>query len=289
MTRIAVLDDYQQVAATLAPWAELDGDVSFFHEPFADRTAAIEELQPFDVIVAMRERTPFPADVLTALPNLRLLVTTGKRNASIDMAAASSNGVMVAGTDSPGHATAELTFALIQSLARGLHGEVESVREGGWQRGLGRDLRGSTLGLIGLGRLGAQVAGFGVAFGMNVVAWSENLTSERTGEVGARLVTFDELLSNSDFVSIHLRLSDRTRGMFSSEQFGSMKPDAYLVNTSRGPIVDTDALVDAVRSGTIAGAAVDVHDSEPLPHDHPIRLESKILATPHIGYVTRET
>lgn len=291
MTRctVAVLDDYQQVAADFGAWHQVDGDITFFTEHVADHDLLVEQLMPFDVIVAMRERTPFPREVIASLPNLQLLVTTGMRNASIDLAAATEHGVTVCGTDSPGHATAELTFALIQALARGLVGEVDSVRSGGWQRGIGRDLRGATLGLIGLGRLGSQVATMGKVFGMEVTSWSHNLTPSRAEEVGVRLVRFEELLASSDFVSVHVRLSERTTGLIGARELSLMRPDGYLVNTSRGPIVDSAALVTAVRTGVIAGAAIDVHDVEPLPAEHPLRSEPRILATPHIGYVTRET
>ncbi len=287
--KIAVLDDYQGVAVESADWSRLDAEIEVFSEYLGAAQVVADRLAGFDVVVAMRERTPFPRELFEALPDLQLLVTTGMRNAAIDLAAAEANGVMVCGTPSPGHATAELTFALILALSRGLIVEVESVRNGGWQAGLGRDLRGSTLGLIGLGRLGSQVAAFGKAFNMNVIAWSENLTSERTAEVGVELVDKEALFAHSDFVSVHLKLSDRSTGLIGADEIGLMKPTAYLVNTSRGPIVDVDALLDAVQSGAIAGAAVDVHDPEPLPVDHPIRSEPRILATPHIGYVTAQT
>ncbi len=287
--KIAVLDDYQGVALESADWSRLDAEIEVFSEHLGAASIVAERLTGFDVVVAMRERTPFPRALIEALPDLRLLVTTGMRNAAIDLEAAEANGVMVCGTPSPGHATAELTFAFILALSRGLVGEVESVRSGGWQAGLGRDVRGSTLGLIGLGRLGSQVAAFGKAFGMNVVAWSQNLTSERTAEVGVELVDKETLFAGSDFVSVHLKLSDRSIGLVGAEEIGLMKPTAYLVNTSRGPIVDVDSLLAAVQSGAIAGAAVDVHDPEPLPSDHPIRSEPRILATPHIGYVTAQT
>jgi phosphoglycerate dehydrogenase-like enzyme len=287
--KIAVLDDYQGVALASADWSRLDAEIEVFSEHLGAASIVAERLAGFDVVVAMRERTPFPRALIEALPDLGLLVTTGMRNAAIDLEAAEANGVMVCGTPSPGHATAELTFALILALSRGLVGEVESVRSGGWQAGLGRDVRGSTLGLIGLGRLGSQVAAFGKAFGMDVVSWSQNLTSERTSEVGVALVDKESLFAGSDFVSVHLKLSDRSTGLVGAEEIGLMKPTAYLVNTSRGPIVDVDALLAAVQSGAIAGAAVDVHDPEPLPSDHPIRSEPRILATPHIGYVTAQT
>ena len=289
MTKIAVLDDYQGVALRLAEWERLGADVVVLSEPIGDEEAVAERLAEFPVIVAMRERTPFPDSLLRRLPKLELLVTTGMRNAAIDLDAAAESGVVVCGTPSPGHATAELTFAMILALARGLVDEVSSVRSGGWQAGLGRDLRGAKLGVVGLGRLGAQIAGFGDAFGMNVIAWSENLTAERAAEVGVQLVDKPTLFADSDFVTVHLRLSPRTRGLIGRSQLARMKPTAYLVNTSRGPIVDSDALLEAVRSGGIAGAAIDVFDEEPLPVDHPYRSEPNILATPHIGYVTEQT
>lgn len=286
---IAVLDDYQGAAAHSADWSGLDGTVEFFSEHLGTEERVAEALAPFDVVVAMRERTPFPHGLLSSLPNLRLLVTTGMRNAAIDLDAARALGITVCGTPSPGFATAELTMALLLTLSRGIYDEVSSMRSGGWQHGLGRDLRGARLGVIGLGRLGSQVAAFGKAFGMDVVAWSENLTAERTDEVGVTLVERSELLSSSDFVTIHLRASERSRGTIGAAELDEMKPTAYLVNTSRGPIVDWEALLDAVRSGSVAGAAIDVYDTEPLPADHPLRKEPRIITTPHIGYVTRET
>lgn len=286
--RVAVIDDYQSVAEGCADWESLGCDVTFISDLLEPRSVA-QTIHGFDVIVAMRERTRFDAGVLAALPRLKLLVTTGMRNASIDLDAAAVNGVVVCGTRSPGHATAELAFGLIQALARGLIGEAESVESGGWQVGLGRDLRGSRLGVIGLGRLGSQVAHFGHAFGMDVVAWSENLTDERAAEVGVESVSKVQLLETSDFVTIHLRLSERTRALIDASDLGMMKSDAFLINTSRGEIVVEQALLDAVRTNAIAGAALDVFGEEPLPADHPMRLEPSILATPHIGYVTRET
>ncbi|HEX6146967.1 MAG TPA: D-2-hydroxyacid dehydrogenase family protein [Acidimicrobiia bacterium] len=287
--RIAVLDDYQQVAAALADWSTLEAEIVFFSDHISDRAELMSRLAGFDVVVAMRERTPFPRPVLEGLPDLRLLVTTGSANASIDVEAAQESGIVVSGTGALPHPTAELTFALILTLSRGLVDQVVSVRAGGWQVGLGRDLLGSTLGVIGLGRLGSRVAKLGRAFGMDVLAWSHNLTRERAAEVGVRQVSLDELLRLADFVTIHLRLSDRTAGLIGRDELALMRPDACLVNTSRGPIVDETALLEAVRSKVIAGAAVDVFDDEPLPPDHPFRTEPRILATPHIGYVTRES
>jgi phosphoglycerate dehydrogenase-like enzyme len=287
--KVAVLDDYQAVARSCADWERLNADVTFFDRHLGDDEHVAAALADFDVVVAMRERTSFGRELLASLPRLQLLVTTGMRNASIDLDAARDHGVVVCGTRSPGHATAELTFALILMLARGLAGELDSVQAGEWQRSLGRDVRGATLGTIGLGRLGSQVAAFGLAFGMDVVAWSENLTDDAARSAGARRVSRSTLLGTSDFVTIHLRMSARTQGLIGSDELALMRSDAYLVNTSRGEIVDENALLDAVRSGSIAGAAVDVYRQEPLPPDHPYRQEPRILATPHIGYVTAET
>jgi len=287
--RIAVLDDYQRVAESLANWSELDAEVEFIHDHISDRQELLSRLAGFDVVVAMRERTAFPRDVLAGLPDLRLLVTTGCTNNSIDTTAAGELGIVVSGTGSLGHGTAEMTMMLVLALARGLMPEVDSVRRGGWQVGLGRDLLGSTLGVIGLGRLGALVARLGAAFGMEVIAWSQNLTRVRAAEEGVIAVSKEELLGRSDFVTIHLKLSDRTRGLIGEPEISSMRPSAYLINTSRGPIVSEEALLSAVEAGVIAGAAVDVYDDEPLPADHPFRSHPKILATPHIGYVTKES
>lgn len=286
---IAVLDDYQRVAAANADWSRLDLPVRFFHDHLAESSALIERLESFDVIVAMRERTPFPRALLQSLPRLRLLVTTGMRNGTIDLTAAAELGINVCGTRSPAHATAELAFALIQLLSRGLLDEVQSVRSGGWQAGVGSDLRGAVLGVLGLGRLGSQVARFGIAFGMKVIAWSKNLNDHHALEIGVEPVPRRRLFKDSDFVTIHLRLSDRTRGLVGSRELSLMRSGAYLINTSRGPIVDEDALLRAVRSRSIAGAALDAYAQEPLPPDHPFRSEPRIITTPHIGYVTRET
>lgn len=287
--RVVVLDDYQGVAASCADWTGLDCDVTFIEQHLGSAADVIGALDEAEVVVAMRERTTFDASVLDRLPGLRLLVTTGMRNASIDLAAAARNEIAVCGTRSPGHATAELAFAFVQLLARGLTAEIESVETGGWQVGLGRDLRGATLGVVGLGRLGSQVAQLGQAFGMDVLSWSENLDAARAEELGVRAVPRAELFENADFISVHLRLSERTRRLIGADEFAMMKSDAFLINTSRGAIVDQDALLAAVRSGSIGGAGIDVFDQEPLRPDHPFRRERRILATPHIGYVTRET
>ena len=289
--KIAVLDDYQGVADSFGDWSRLPADarVSFFRDHAESETELVDRLAPFEIVGTMRERTAFPRTVLDRLPKLRLLVTTGRRNAAIDMEAAEDLGITVGFTSSPGHAAAELTMALILSLARNLPAESDSIKAGGWQIGVGRDLRGAKLGVVGLGRLGSQVADLGRAFGMEVLAWSENLTEERSAEAGVSLLALDDLFRTSDFVSIHLRLSDRTVGLVGADLLGLMQPDAYLINTSRGAIVDEDALVRALEAGTIAGAAVDVYETEPLPPDHRLRTTPGLLATPHIGYVTRET
>ena len=291
--RIAILDDYQGVARDAADWASLGGDVEIavFHDALADPAALAQRLAPFHALCLMRERTAMPAALIEALPNLRLLVTAGLKNASIDVEAARARGVMACGTPAPGHATAELTFGLMIAAARNLVNEVQSFQAGGWQIGLGRDLRGATLGVIGLGRLGGEVARIGLAFGMKVTAWSQNLDDARCAAVGAVSRAPDKraLLAASDFVTIHLRLSERSRGLIGAEDLAAMKRDAILINTSRAPIVDTTALVDALRAGRIGGAAIDVHDVEPAPADSPLRRCPRLIATPHIGYVTRET
>ncbi len=285
-----VLDDSQAVALRMAEGGAL-GDgvrVQFFHDHLAEKRALVDRLGPFDVIVAMRERTPFPRSLLAALPGLRLLVTTGMRNASIDLEAAASLGITVCGTEGLGYPTAELTWGLILAWARRIAREDRATRDGRWQTTIGLGLRGKVLGVIGLGRLGSQVAAIGGAFGMSVIAWSQNLTSERAVACGAALVSKDDLLAQADVVTIHLQLSDRTRGLLGRRELGLMKATALLVNTSRGPIVDEGALVAALRQGTIAGAALDVFDEEPLPSDHPLRQLDRTVITPHLGYVTVE-
>ncbi len=289
--KIAVLDDYQNVARDFADWSQLGADcrLDVFHDSISDHQALADRLAPYEVICAMRERTPFARRLLERLPNLRLLVTTGMANAAIDVEAANDHGVIVCGTQSPGHATAELAFCLILALARRLVDENRAIMSDGWQAGIGRDLRGARLGIIGLGRLGSQVAGFGKAFGMDVVAWSQNLTPERCAQAGIGYRSRDDLLRSADFITIHLKLSERTRGLIGAAEIAAMKPDACLVNTSRAPIVDSAALVAALTDGQIGAAALDVFDSEPLAADDPIRSVPNLLLTPHIGYVTRET
>ena len=291
MTKVAILDDYQSVALDMAEWDSLPDDVSIdvFEDHLSVEDDIAARLALYDIVVAMRERTPFQRSLLERLPNLRLLVTTGMRNASIDIAAASDNGVIVCGTDGVPYPTAELTWGLILALFRKIPAEDRATRDGRWQVTMGEGLHGKTLGLLGLGRLGSQVATVGAAFGMNPIAWSQNLTAERAAEFGATHVTKSELLSRSDVVTIHLVLSGRTRGLIGADDLALMKPSAYLVNTSRGPIVDETALIDALKAGSIAGAGLDVFDIEPLPADHPLRSLPNTVLTPHMGYVTAET
>jgi phosphoglycerate dehydrogenase-like enzyme len=285
--RIAVLDDYQDVARSFADWSALaPHEVVFLHEPLGGLEQAAAALAAFDVVAAMRERTPFPAELFARLPRLRLLVTTGMRNAAVDLDAAAGHGVTVSGTDVLSHPTTELTWALILALARQVPAEDRAVREGGWQTTVGVSLRGKTLGVLGLGRLGAAVAAVGAAFGMRVIAWSRNLTVERATEAGAELVDKETLFREADVVTVHLVLSERTRGLVGERELALMKRTALLVNTSRGPIVEERALLDALEAGTIAGAALDVYDSEPLPPEHPLRHAPRTVLTPHIGYVT---
>jgi phosphoglycerate dehydrogenase-like enzyme len=286
--RIAILDDYQNVALGLADWSSLDAEIVVFTEPFADVGEAVRAMAGFDVVVAMRERTRFPAEVLEQLGDLRLLVSTGPRNAAIDLAAAQRLGVTVCGTGYSARPTVELTWALILAAVRNLPEEAASVRAGGWQLSLGGGLDGKTLGLLGLGRIGSAVAAIGQAFGMATIAWSQNLTAEKAAEHGVRAVSRDELFAESDVLSVHLVLSDRSRGLVGAAELAAMKDTAILVNTSRGPIIDEAALIEALRAGRIGKAALDVYDTEPLPADHPLRALPNALLTPHIGYVSRE-
>ena len=292
MHRCAILDDYQNVALASADWSGLRSEVEcvVFNRHMSERAALIAALKDFDIIVAMRERTVFDADLLAALPRLRLLVTTGARNASIDVAAADARGIVVCGTGGVAGATAELTWTLILALVRNIPAEVADMRAGAWQKRLSVDLVGKRLGLVGLGRLGTRVARVGLAFEMEVCAWSRNLTDERAAAAGAtRLATLDELLGTSDIVSVHVPLTPGTRGLIGAAQLALMKPTAFLVNTSRGPIVEEGALIAALEGGKLAGAGLDVYDQEPLPPDHRLRRVERLIATPHIGYVTEET
>ena len=285
--RVAVLDDYQGVAAD-ADWSGVPGrvEVEGLRRHIEDSDELAAALEPFDVVVAMRERTPLGAALFDRLPNLRLVVTTGPMNAVIDVAAAAERGITVSGTGGYVTPTSELTWALILAVQRHVPAEDAAIRSGGWQHTIGRDLAGRRLGVVGLGRLGSLVAEVGRAFRMDVVAWSQNLTDERAAEAGARRVAKDELFATSDVVTIHLVLSNRTRGLVGERELRAMKPTAILVNTSRGPIVDEPALLLALDEGWIAGAGLDVFDQEPLPADHPLRRAPRTVLSPHVGYVT---
>ena len=291
MPRVAVLDDYQGVALEMANWSALPSDcqVQVFQDHLTDLAALAERLSHFEIITCMRERTPFRRDLLERLPHLRLLVTTGMRNAAIDLAAATDLGILVCGTaGGPDSPPAELTWGLILALLRHIPREDAATRAGHWGVTVGMCLEGKVLGILGLGRLGTKVARVGVAFDMSVIAWSQNLTAERAAQCGATLVTKDELFARSDILSIHVQLSARTRGLVGARELRLMKPTAYLINTARGPIVDEAALVQALQTRTIAGAGLDVFDQEPLPPGHPLTLLDNTLLVPHIGYVTRE-
>ena len=286
---VTILDDYQDVALAMADWSAIpDARFDVVNEHIADADALVERLADSDVVVAMRERTPFPAAVLRRLTSTRLLVTTGMSNPSIDLAAAREAGIVVAGTRGSGSAVPELTMGMIISLTRHIAEEDAAVRAGGWQHTIGPGLAGRTLGIVGLGRLGVPVAGLAQAFQLEVIAWSPNLTAERAEPHGVTAVSKEELFIRSDIVTIHMPLSDRSRGLIGAEELSLLGPESYLVNTSRGPIVDEGALVDALRSGAIAGAALDVYDQEPLPSDHPLRSLPNTLLLPHIGYVTTD-
>jgi phosphoglycerate dehydrogenase-like enzyme len=294
MTRVAVIDDYQGRARGYADWASLGPDVHvvFFHEPIG-QDALAETLAPFEVLVLMRERTAFARPVLEGLPNLRLLVTTGMRNASVDIGYLNHRGVVVSGTGGLGGgtapgipSTAEVAWALILAVCKRVTTEDGAIRRGQWQLGVPTNLAGATLGLAGLGRLGAAMVAPARVFGMDVIAWSQNLTEERTGSLSVTKVTKAELLSRSDFLSVHLVLSDRTRGLFGAEDLALMKPTSVLVNTSRGPIVDEGALIAALRNRTIAAAGLDVYDREPLPAGHELTTLDNVVLLPHLGYVS---
>ncbi|EIK67582.1 D-isomer specific 2-hydroxyacid dehydrogenase family protein [Pseudomonas synxantha BG33R] len=286
--QIAVIDDWQNVASDVVDWSALDGvgQVQFLHDYPADTATMVERLKGFEVICVMRERSTFDEALLQELPKLKLLVTGGMRNAAIDITAAKALGIQVCGTDSYKHAAPELTWALIMASTRNLLAEANSLRAGGWQVGLGGDLHGKTLGVLGLGSIGQKVATFAQAFGMRVIAWSENLTPQRAAEAGVRWVSKRELFEQADILTIHLVLSERSRGLVDAQALAWMKPTAQLVNTARGPIVDEQALVQALSSGRLAGAALDVYAQEPLPADHPFRRLPNVLATPHVGYVS---
>lgn len=290
MTRVAILDDYQAAALSLADWKSLGPEVSVqaFHERLCGEDTIAHHLRDFEVVVAMRERTRFPRSLLERLPKLKLLVTTGMLNVAIDVKAAAELGIVVSGTALLTPPTAELTWGLIIALARHIPQEAQQMRSGGWQTTIGVGLNGKVLGILGLGKLGSEVARVGRAFHMEVIAWSHNLTAERANALGATRVEKDELFQRADFITIHLILSKRTRGLITAREFALMKPEAYLINTSRGPIVDEPALVDALTHRRFAGAALDVYDEEPLPAEHPLRKLDNVVLTPHLGYVTVE-
>ena len=285
--KIAILDDYQNIALKLADWSTLArrAEITVFNDHIADPAAIIDRLLPFDVVCVMRERTPLPRDIIQRLPRLKLIASTGPGNASIDMAAAAEHGVSVTATGYRSAPTIELTWALILAGARHIVPESKAVRAGGWQTTVGQELEGKVLGVVGLGRIGAQVARIGLAFGMKIIAWSQNMTPEIAGAAGATMVPKSELFRQADIVTVHLVLSKRTRGLIGTAELEVMKPTARLINTSRGPIVDEAALIAALQSHSIAGAALDVFDQEPLPAGHPFRSLDNVLATPHIGYV----
>ena len=288
---VAVLDDYQNVAFAFDGLERLRGraDVSAFSDHLTDEDALAERLAPFSVVALMRERTPFPRSLIERLPSLQLIVTSGMRNRAIDLAACDEHGITVCGTDSSYGGAWQVNWALILALAQQITVVDRDIREGRWQTGLGEELAGKTIGLLGLGKLGSKAAKIAHAFEMNVIAWSQNLTGERAAACGAERVELDELLRRSDFVSVHLVLSDRTRGLLTQRHLELMKPTAYLINTSRGPIVDERALIDVLERRRIAGAGLDVFDIEPLPLDHPLRRLPNTILTPHIGYVSRES
>jgi len=288
--RIAVLDDYFNASRKLADWNRLEGraEITVFQEPFSGEEVAARNLADFEIIVGMRERTPFPASLLRRLPKLKLLITTGKRNLSFDISAAHAQGITVCCTGNEGNPTSELAAGLMIALMRNIHGQFDSMRQGGWQTHLGCNLAGKTLGLLGLGKVGSAMAAVGNAFHMKVIAWSQNLTDEQANERNVCRVEKDDLFRQSDVLSIHIILSDRTIGIVGARELGLMKPTSYLINTSRWQVVDGRELLRVLREKKIAGAAIDVYDVEPLPMDDAIRRLDNVLLTPHIGYVTEE-
>ncbi len=288
--RIAILDDYTNTALTAADWDSLgaDAEITVFDTYIEGEAAVAEALQGFDVVVGMRERTPFPKSLIDALPDLKLLVSTGMRNLSFDMDAARARGVVVSGTAMLGYPAAEHAVALMMALFKKIPMEDRLMHEGGWQGDVPEGMSGKTLGILGLGKLGSRVARVGLALDMDVIAWSENLTEARCREVGVNYIHKDALFAESDVVSIHLVLSDRTRGLVGAPEFTLMKPSAYLINTSRGPIVDEASLIEALANDTIAGAGIDVYDTEPLPQVHPLRSLKNAVLTGHTGYVVKE-
>jgi D-3-phosphoglycerate dehydrogenase len=291
MVRAAILDDYQNVAMGFADWSPIakDVEITVFNKPFGSQDEAIKALQGYAVVVGMRERTPFPRTVIEALPALKLLITTGARNNSFDIKACAEHGITVCGTGAVGSPTTGIAFGLMLELTRRIGFENARLKAGApWQTTIGRDLEGLTLGILGLGKLGQRSAAVGKAFGMKTIAWSQNLTEEKAKAAGADYVSRDDLFRNADFVTIHLVLGDRSRGLVGAKELGLMKKSAYLINTSRGPIVDEKALIAVLQSKSIAGAGLDVFDIEPLPLDHPFRKMDNLVITPHLGYVSEQ-
>ncbi|HEY1723447.1 MAG TPA: D-2-hydroxyacid dehydrogenase family protein [Magnetospirillaceae bacterium] len=289
--RIAVLDDYQNAAREFVDWSRFEdrAEMTVFNDHITDTAAVIERLRPFSVICVMRERTPLTREILSQLTRLKLICSTAGRNASIDMEAAKELGIAVAHTGYTSHGASELTWAAILGLVRQIPAEVASVQAGGWQKTVGGDLEDRILGIVGLGNLGKRVAAVGKAFGMEVIAWSRNITPERADAAGVRMVAKDDLFRLADVVTVHVVLSPQSHHMIGAHELGLMKPTAYFINTSRGPLVDEAALIEVLRARKIAGAALDVFETEPLPGDHPFRTLPNVLATPHIGFVTRST
>ena len=290
-TRCAILDDYQNVALKVTDWSKVaaDLDIKVFNEHLGEPDKVVKALQGFGIVCAMRERTPFPRAVIEKLPDLKLLITTGLRNASIDVAAAKERGVVVCGTPSVGNPTSGIAVGLMLELTRRIGYENARMKSGvPWQTTIGLDLDGSTLGVLGLGKLGTRTANIAKAFGMKVIAWSQNLTPEKCKEVGVDYVSKEDLFRQADFITIHVVLSQRSRGLVGAKELALMKPSAYIINTSRGPIIDEAALLAALRDKKIAGAGLDVFDVEPLPTDHPLRKLDNVVATPHLGYVATQ-
>jgi phosphoglycerate dehydrogenase-like enzyme len=289
LKRLAILDDYQGATLSMGPWSRLppDVEISVFRDTLKDRDALVARLAPFDGILAMRERTPFPAALIERLPNLKLLISTGERNRGIDVAAAQARGITVCGTSSFGAPTVDITWGLILNLARDIPAQQESLRAGRWQTAVGTSVEGLTLGVVGLGKLGSRVARIGAAFGMKVIAWSQNLTAEKAEAAGAELVGKAELFARADVVTLHLILSDRSRGIVGRDELAAMKQGAMIVNTSRGPLIDQAALIAALQQGRVR-AGLDVYDEEPLPADHPLLSCPGTMLTPHLGYVSTQ-
>ncbi len=288
--RVALLDDYQQIGLSMADWGHLSGraQITSIGEHIADPDALVARLQSYDAVMLIRERTKFPKTVIDRLPALKLIVTAGMWNAALDIDAATARGIQICGTGGWPHATAELALGLMLALVRQIPAEDQAMRNGLWQTRMGRGLNGMTLGVIGLGKLGAQMARFGTMLGMRVLAWSQNLTEAAAAEGGAEWASKSALLAQSDVISIHLKLSERTKGLLGAPEFATMKSSAYLINTSRGPIIDEAALLDALRQSRIGGAGLDVFDHEPLAVDHPFRGLGNVILTPHIGYVVEQ-